>query len=474
MNENVRIENAQITEWVSPEKDLPDCDELIKLIENKKIADFRAAVEGIPAPDLALLIEEIPRDRQVPFYRLLPKDQAADAFIEMSSEIQEALIKAFTDKELSETLSELYLDDTVDIIEEMPAVVVKRILKNSSPENRTIINQLLHYPRDSAGTIMTTEYVKLSSDMTVEEALLHIRDVAIDKETIYTCYVTDSKRRLIGLVTAKSLMLSSRDALLEEIMEESVIFAVTTEDKEEVANKFNKYGFIALPVVDNEHRLVGIVTVDDALYVLKEEADEDFAKIAAIIPSETEYLKTPAVKIFMSRIPWLLLLMISATFSSAILSFFEASLIPVLVIFVPMLMDTGGNSGSQASVTAIRGLSTGEVLLSDVWRVLYKEIRVGVLCGISLGAVAFGKVMLVDRLLMGNADVTLTVALAVSLALTATIIIAKIIGSTLPLLAKKLGFDPAVMASPFITTVVDAIGLIIYFLISANIFGLTV
>ncbi|MBQ3015163.1 MAG: magnesium transporter [Clostridia bacterium] len=473
MNENV-MQNAVEESWVSPEKNLPEAEELLALIEEKRIGEFRSTVECIPAPDMGIIIEDIPKNKRLLFYRLLPKDQATDVFIEMSSEIQEELISAFSDKELSETFSELYLDDTVDIIEEMPAVVVKRILKNSSPENRSAINQLLRYPKDSAGTIMTTEYVKLSADMTVEAALAHIKAVAIDKETIYTCYVTDNKRRLIGLVTARALMLSERDTLLSDIMEESVIFAVTTEDKEEVANKFNKYGFIALPVVDNEHRLVGIVTVDDAIDVMREEAEEDFAKMAAIIPSETEYLKTPATKIFISRIPWLLLLMISATFSSAILSFFEASLIPVLVLFVPMLMDTGGNSGSQASVTAIRGLSTGEVALSDVFRILYKEIRVGVLCGAALGVVAFGKIMLVDRLIMNNPEVTLTVAFAVSIALTATIIVAKIIGSTLPLLAKRLHLDPAVMASPFITTIVDAVGLILYFLISANVFGLTV
>ena len=321
---------------------------------------------------------------------------------------------------------------------------------------------------------MTTEYVKLLPDMTVKAALQHIRDVAIDKETIYTCYVTDEKRRLLGIVTARRLMLSPLDMTLSEIMEESVIFALTTEDKEDVANKFDKYGFIALPVVDNEHRLVGIVTVDDAIEVLREEAEEDFAKMAAIIPSESEYLKTSAFDIFKSRIPWLLLLMISATVSSAILKYFEASLIPVLVLFVPMLMDTGGNSGSQASVTAIRGLSTGEVALSDVFRILWKEIRVGALCGFSLAVVAFAKVVIVDRFIMQNEAVTLIVALAVSLALFATIVVAKIIGSTLPLLAKRIGFDPAVMASPFITTIVDAIGLMVYFAISAYAFGLTI
>lgn len=465
----------EVTEiWISPENNIPKADELLALIKDKRITEFREAALRIPPPDMAGLFDGVPKEERVLLYRLLPKDFAAEVFIEMSAELEEELIASFTDKELSEFLSELYLDDTVDIIEEMPAIVVKRIIKNSSGENRSLINELLRYPKDSAGTIMTPEYVKLKPEMTVKEALSHIREVAIDKETVYTCYVTDDKRRLIGLVTAKKLMLSNLDTKLSEIMEDSVIFALTTDDKETVANKFNKYGFIALPVVDNEHRLVGIVTVDDAIYVLREEAEEDFAKMAAITPAQTEYLKTPATKIFKARIPWLLLLMISATFSSAILSYFEASLIPVLVLFVPMLMDTGGNSGSQASVTAIRGLSTGEVEMSDALRVLWKEMRVGILCGVSLGVVAFGKVLLVDRLIMNNSAVTLTVAAAVALALTATIIVAKIIGSLLPLLAKRIGFDPAVMASPFITTIVDAIGLIVYFMISAYAFGLTV
>ena len=466
-------ENAEIM-FISAENKLPDVDEVIKLISEKKIKEFRELISGVPSPDIAELFEEIPEEQRVLFYRFLPKDLAADVFVEMDYEMAEELITSFTDGELSEVLASLSLDDTVDIIEEMPAVVVKRIIKNSSEENRKVINQLLRYPKDSAGTIMTTEYVKLLPDMTVKASLQHIRDVAIDKETIYTCYVTDEKRRLLGIVTARRLMLSPLDMTLSEIMEESVIFALTTEDKEDVANKFDKYGFIALPVVDNEHRLVGIVTVDDAIEVLREEAEEDFAKMAAIIPSESEYLKTSAFDIFKSRIPWLLLLMISATVSSAILKYFEASLIPVLVLFVPMLMDTGGNSGSQASVTAIRGLSTGEVALSDVFRILWKEIRVGALCGFSLAVVAFAKVVIVDRFIMQNEAVTLIVALAVSLALFATIVVAKIIGSTLPLLAKRIGFDPAVMASPFITTIVDAIGLMVYFAISAYAFGLTI
>ena len=474
--EKTVFENQEILEnaFVSAEERTPEVDIVTELLGAKKIKEFRALIDGVPAPDIAELYEEIPEEYRVIFYRFLPKDIALDVFIEMDYEMEEELISSFTDGELSEILSGMPLDDTVDIIEEMPAVVVKRIIKNSSRENRALINDLLRYPKDSAGTIMTTEYVKLLPDMTVKEALTHIRDVAIDKETIYTCYVTDEKRRLLGIVTARKLMLSPLNVTLREIMVESVVFALTTEDKEEVANKFNKYGFIALPVVDNEHRLVGIVTVDDAIDVLREEAEEDFAKMAAIIPQESEYLKTSAFSIFKARIPWLLLLMISATVSSAILKYFEASLIPVLVLFVPMLMDTGGNSGSQASVTAIRGLSTGEVALSDVFRILWKEIRVGIMCGALLSVVAFGKIILVDRFIMQNESVTLIVATAVSLALFATIVVAKIIGSTLPLLAKRIGFDPAVMASPFITTIVDAIGLIVYFFISAYAFGLTV
>ena len=472
-NEN-NVMNENDIAFISAEERVPTFERVNELIEVKQYARIREELDGLPTPDIAELIEMLDAERRVLVYRLLPKDTAAEVFVEMNFDTTEALIEVFSDKELSETLAELYIDDAVDIIEEMPASVVKRIMRNCSEENRNAINQLLQYPKDSAGSIMTTEYVRLLPNMTVEDALLHIRRVAIDKETVYTCYVTDKDRHLIGIVTAKALMLAERETEIAELMNENVIFATTVDDQETVANLFNKYGFIALPVTDAEHRLVGIVTVDDAMTVMREEAEEDFAKMAAIIPERTEYLRTPAVRLFLARLPWLLLLMISATFSSAILSFFEASLIPVLVLFVPMLMDTGGNSGSQASVTAIRGLSTGEIELSDALRVLWKEIRVGAMCGAVLGVVAFGKVMLVDRLIMNNPSVTLIVALSVSIALTATVLIAKIIGSTLPLLARRLGFDPAVMASPFITTIVDAIGLIVYYLISANVFGLTV
>ena len=472
MEENFDLENDTLP--LSLEKNLPEAEEISEMLKAKRYSEIRGLSADIPAPDLAVLLEALTKEERASIYRLLSKDQASEVFAELDFELAEELIGIFTDNELKQILAELYIDDTVDMIEEMPAVVVKRILKNSSPENRSIINELLRYPKDSAGTIMTTEYVRLKADMTVSDALAHIRKVAIDKETIYNCYVTDNSRRLIGVVSAKRMLISALDTPISEIMEESLIFAVTSEDREVVAGKIEKYGFIALPVVDNEGRLVGIVTVDDAMDVLREEAEEDFAKMAAIIPSEREYLKTSAFSIYKARIPWLLILMISATFSSAILGFFEASLIPVLVLFVPMLMDTGGNSGSQASVTAIRGLSTGEVTPGDVLKILSKEFLVGVMLGLTLGAVAFAKVLVVDGMIFANSAVTATVAFAVSISLALTIVAAKIIGSTLPFLAKRLGLDPAVMASPFITTLVDVVGLIMYFAVSSYAFGLTV
>ena len=451
---------------------MPDISEFEALLDGRKYYEFVTLVSTFPAPDIAERLFSERNEYQNRFFRLLPKELAAEVFVLIPVDVQESIIDSFTDKELASMLEELYIDDTVDIIEEMPANVVKRIIKNSDVESRGLINQLLHYPKDSAGTIMTTEYVRFRGNMTVGEALRHVRRVAIDKETIYTCYITDEARQLRGIVTAKDLLISPLDTRLCDIMEENVVFVYTTDDKESVAAKFERYGFLALPVVDAEGRLVGIVTVDDAIDVIKEETEEDFAKMAAITPSETPYLKSGAFQIFKTRIPWLLLLMVSATFSSTILNRFEAALPAVLILFVPMLMDTGGNSGGQSSVTLIRGLSLGEVTYSDVLRVLWKEIRVGVYCGVLLGAVAFGKVMLIDRLLMNNAEVTLLVGAIVAVTLALTVIIAKIIGCTLPLLAGKIGLDPAVMASPFITTVVDALSLMVYFFISSSLLNL--
>ena len=445
---------------------------LSALLEDKRFADFRRASEMLAPPDLAQIFELTEPVMRPVFYRLLSKETAAECFVEMPSELQRSLVECFTDRELSELLSELYIDDTVDMIEEMPAAMVKRILRASSKTDRDSINRLLRYPKDSVGAIMTTEYMRLSPDITVKEALVRIRKVALDKETVYTCYVTDNTRHLIGVVTARKLLTSELDTQISDIMQENVISVKTTDDREYAAEKFSRYGFIALPVVDKEERLVGIVTVDDAITVLREEREEDFAKMAAVTPSETPYVKSSPIALFLSRIPWLLLLMVSATFSSTILNRFEALLPTVLVLFVPMLMDTGGNSGGQSSVTVIRSISLGELGRGQVLPIILKEALVGVLCGISLGAVAFGKVLLVDRLLMQNPEVTLYVALAVALSLAVTVVLAKIIGCVLPIAAKRIGLDPAVMASPFITTLVDALALVLYFAVSASLVGL--
>ena len=471
--EDIPQEDEIAEPLVSAEENIEEPEEIAALIENRKYAELKARFEEIPAIDIAEMFADVESRYHALMLRLLSKETAADVFVELDTDTQVALIGSFTDRELGSMLEEMYLDDTVDIIEEMPAAVVKRIIKTSSSDDREMINRLLRFDRDSAGAIMTTEYVRLVPDMTVGEALDHIKSVAIDKETIYTCYVTDRKRHLLGIVTAKDLLLNSRDVTLDTIMEENVVFAKTSDDKEEVALLFDRYGFLALPVVDSECRLVGIVTVDDAMDVIREETEEDFAKMAGMTPTETTYLKTSTVAFLKARLPWLLLLMLSATISSAILTVFEDALSAALVLFVPMIMGTGGNSGGQSSVTVIRSLSLGEIEFRDIFRVMWKEIRVGVLAGILVGAATFLKVFLIDRLLLSNPDVTLIVALAVALSLTLTIIFAKLIGAALPILAKKLGFDPAVMASPFITTLVDAASLIIYFFVAANVFSLT-
>ncbi len=441
-------------------------------LSEKRFRELKEAGLHQAPQDLAEILTELEKEDRVLLLRLLPKEKAAETFVELDSDSQADIVEAYNDKELSDILSELYLDDTVDIIEEMPAVLVKRLLRASTPENRAGINRLLGYPKDSAGTIMTPEYVRLKPEMTVAEALAHVRKVAIDKETIYTCYVTADDRTLLGIVTAKALLIADLNARLSDIMLTDVISVNTEEDKEEVAQTLNRYGFLAIPVVDNENRLVGIVTVDDAVDVLSDETEEDFAKMAAIMPTETPYLKTPTKKLFLARIPWLLILMVSATFSSMILGFFESALPAVLILFVPMLMDTGGNSGGQTSVTVIRGISLGEVEFGDILRVAFKEFRVGLCCGGVLGLVAFGKVLLIDRLLMANPAVTVTVALSVACSMLITVVVAKFIGGMLPICAKKLGFDPAVMASPFITTVVDVLSLLLYFVIASYVFGL--
>ena len=448
---------------------------LLKMLEEKKYSTLRDILITMNPADVAGLFDGL-EEKQIPvMFRLLPKEQAAETFVEMEPEAQQLLIQGFSDNELREVLDELYVDDAADLVEEMPANVVRRILAQADPEMRSSINQILRYPENSAGALMTMEYVSLRPDMTVEEAILRIRRQGVDKETIYTCYVLDKDRTLLGIVTVKDLLLAeSDDTEIREIMTSNIISVTTQDDQEEVAKMFSKYNFLALPVVDTENRMVGIVTFDDAMDVMEEEATEDMEIMAAMTPSEKSYLKSSPFELYKHRIPWLMLLMVSATFTGMIISSFESALtkLAALTAFIPMLMDTGGNCGSQSSVTVIRALSLDELELSDVFTVLWKEVRTAVLCGISLAAVCFLKVLLVDRLLMGNQSISLSVDLVICLALGVTVIMAKMVGCTLPLLAKRLGFDPAVMASPFITTIVDALSLLVYFLFAKTILGL--
>ena len=439
------------------------------LLENKRYSTLRDILNTMNPVDIAAVFEDLQSEKTAVLFRLLPKETAAESFVEMDEDTQELLIHGFSDTELKEVIDELYVDDAVDLIEEMPANVVKRILRQADPETRKEINEILKYPEDSAGSIMTTECVILRPKMTAEEAIKRIRRTGIDKETIYTCYVSDSDSTLIGIVTIKTLLLSDDDEVIENIMETNVISVNTLDDQEVVAQMFNKYNFLALPVVDKENRLVGIVTVDDAIDVMEEEATEDIQKMAAITPTtDKPYDRIGVFETFFSRIPWLLILMISATFTGMIITGFEDALAGSLVLsaFIPMLMDTGGNSGSQASVTVIRALSLGEIEFKDIFRVIFKEARVSLLCGVTLATANFAKIMLFDRLVMHNDGITVQVALVVCLTMVVTIFIAKLVGCTLPMIAKKIGFDPAVMASPFITTIVDAISLFVYFQIA--------
>ncbi|MGN0522476.1 MAG: magnesium transporter [Eubacterium sp.] len=440
-------------------------EEISSLYREKKFSAIKKILTEINPADIALLFEEFENEQRILFFRLLPKEEAAETFVELDGDTQEALIHAFSDNELREVLDELYLDDTVDIIEEMPATIVKKILKNTDSETRASINTLLKYPEDSAGSIMTPEFVDLKKDNTVEDAFKRIRRTGVDKETIYTCYVTDSSRHLIGVTTVKELLLHDYEDKIEEFMETNVIYINTHDDQESAANLLSKYDFLALPVVDMEERLVGIITIDDAMDVLQDENTEDIQKMNAIVPNEKPYLKVGVFETWKSRIPWLMLLMVSATFTGMIITAFEDKLSALIILtsFIPMLMDTGGNSGGQASVTIIRALSLNEIDLKDIFKVIWKEVRVGVVCGLSLAAVNFVKIWLVDKLLLGTEGITVTVDLVISLTLIIEIIFAKVIGCTLPIIAKKLKFDPAVMSSPFITTLVDAVSLLVYF-----------
>lgn len=451
-------------------------EEIFELIEGKKYARLRELLSDMNPADIAQILEEIPEKELPVIFRILPKELAAEVFVEMDSEMQQLLIEVFSDRELREVMDELFMDDTVDIIDEMPATVAKRILRQTDANTRKMINQLLAYPDDSAGSIMTTEYVDLKKTMTVDEAFDHIRAVGLDTETIYTCYVIDAGRHLLGIVTVKDLLLNPKSRVLSEIMDENIIFANTLDDKEEVAGQFEKYDLMALPVVDKENRLVGIVTVDDAIDVIQEEATEDIEKMAAILPSDKTYFRTGIFATFKARIPWLMLLMISATFTGAIISSFESKLtiFPALIAFIPMLMDTGGNSGSQSSVTIIRGISLGDIEFRDIFRVIWKEVRVALCCSTALAAVNFIKLWLVDYIMLRTFDPGKQIPeiAVVCITLFCTVIVAKFIGCVLPILAKKIGFDPAVMASPFITTIVDAISLFIYFRIAILLLGI--
>ncbi len=447
---------------------------LSKLLEEKKYQTLKDVMVTMNGADIAAVFEDLDQDRTPLLFRLLPKELAAETFTELSPELQEHLIRGFSDRELREVVSELYVDDAADLVEEMPASVVKRILAQADPEMRKEINEILRYPENSAGSIMTTEYVSLRPQMSVAEAIQRIRRTGVDKETIYTCYVTKD-RRLLGTVSVKDLLLAADDNTpVSEIMDENVISVTTLTDQEEVAQMLSKYNFLALPVVDTDQRMVGIVTFDDAMDVLVEETTEDIQKMAGMLPSEKTYLRSNAWDLFKHRIPWLMLLMVSATFTGMIISNFENALAAqvALTAFIPMLMDTGGNSGSQASVTVIRALSLGELELNDLPAVVWKEIKTAVLCGVALASLCFLKIMLFDRMLLGNSGISIMTAFVVCATMAVTVLIAKMVGCTLPMLAKSLGFDPAVMASPFITTIVDALSLLVYFgIASALLFG---
>lgn len=442
-------------------EEIKDLDVIRELLETKQYTTLRQKVADMNTADVAAVMEEMEEEELLKIFRILPKSMAADVFSYLEVDNQQMIITSLSDKEAANIINNLMADDATDLLEEMPANVVKKLLANASAETRRDINHLLRYPEDSAGSIMTVEYVDLKENMTVQDAIARIRQVGVDSETINICYVLDSKRTLVGTVALRYLLISPPDAVIGEMMHENVIFINTMMDQEEVARQFQKYDFTAMPVVDNENRLVGIITVDDIVDILQEEATEDIEKMAAIVPTDKPYMKTGVFETWKKRIPWLLLLMISATFTGSIITSFEdaLSVCVILTAYIPMLMDTGGNAGGQASVTIIRGLSLDEIEFADIFKVIWKEARVAILCGLTLAAANFVKLLVFDK-------VTISVAAVVCLTLMAAVLIAKIVGCILPMLAKKIGFDPAVMASPFITTIVDALSLLIYFRIA--------
>lgn len=437
---------------------------LNELLEKKNYAAFMRAADEMNPVDAADFLTSLPESKQLAVFRMFKKDVAADIFAELDPEIQEKIISTATDTEISGMIEDLYIDDAVDMLEELPANMVKKILQVAKPETRSVINKFLSYPEDSAGSIMTAEFIDLRGTMTVEQAIAHIRKTGNEKETVYVAYVTDNSRVLKGTIRLESLLFADGAALISDVMDSDFVCAETLDDKESVAATISKYDLLALPVVDKERRLVGIVTVDDAIDVIEDEATEDIEMMAAITPTDKPYLKTGVFETWKKRIPWLLLLMVSATFTGQIISGFEEALsgFPVLIAFIPMLMDTGGNSGGQSSVTVIRGLALDEIHMRDIFNVIWKEFRVSIMCGVVLAVCNFVKILVVDNLVFHN-NVSPTAALVVCLTLVVTVVVSKFIGCTLPILAKRIGFDPAVMASPFITTIVDAISLLIYF-----------
>ncbi len=445
--------------------------EILDYLEEKKFTLLKPLLAELEPVDLAEIFSELDETDLPIIFRLLPKELAAETFVEMNSAQQELLIRSFSDKELKLIIDDLFVDDTVDIIEEMPANVVRRILQQADNETRKEINEILKYPKDSAGSIMTTECISLRSHMTVRQCFDKIRKEAIDKETIYTCYVTDDQKTLLGTVTVKDLFLHAYEEKVEKFMDTNCIFVDTHQDKEDVAHLLSKYDLLSVPVVDQENRLVGIVTVDDALDVITDEATEDISYINSVTPSDKPYLETNVFKIYLHRIPWLLILMVSATFTGLILNSYEAMLSTLLVACVPMVMGTGGNAGSQASVTVIRGMALDEIRPRDIGKVIWKELRVSILVAVSVGIVCFAKLQLIDRLIFGY-QYTLLYSLAVGLAIAFAVIVAKIVGCCVPIFAKAIHIDPAVFANPFITTITDVLSLLLFCGVTLGIFHL--
>ena len=448
-------------------------DELMELLDAHRMKELQLRLEDMNEFDVAEFLTEIGDNRMPMVFRLLSKETAADAFANFDAPEQEQIINSITDSELSAIVEELYVDDAVDMMEELPANVVKRVMRTATPETRNLINQYLNYPENSAGSIMTAEFVDLKKYMNVRESIARIRRIGEDKETIYTCFVTSADRKLEGVLSVKDLLLSDDETVIEDLMDKNIVFCMTHDDQEEAAEKISDYDLMALPVVDKEGRLVGIVTVDDVIDVMEAEATEDFELMAAMTPSDKPYSRTGAAEMWKRRVPWLMFLMLSATFTSMIINSFEDALAAqaVLISFIPMLMGTGGNSGAQAATAVIRSLSLGDTEPEDVLRVIWKEWRVAILCGLTLAAVNFVKMILVDRMLMHHPEVTVTVAAAVSLSIVLIIMFAKVVGSTLPIAAEKIGVDPAVMANPLISTITDAVSLLIYFEIAKLILG---